>query len=193
MKLIKLSLKNINSFRDVVEIDFESSPLNDASLLAITGATGSGKTTLLDALCVALYGKTPRLSSTGSQNPVEFIEPRHEQEGFAEVVFEANGARYHAPSGTSNGAERATSVPEAKLINARYGRTDYRSDVLTRRGTGDKRSERQRSGCVNSGDGNLKAFTRSVMLAQGDFAAFLKANAEERRQNPRSRDGNCYL
>ena len=89
MKLIKLSLKNINSFRDEVKIDFESSPLNDASLLAITGATGSGKTTLLDALCVALYGKTPRLSGRGNENSGNLLS-QGKREGFAEVVFEAN-------------------------------------------------------------------------------------------------------
>ena len=73
MKICKLKLKNLNSFRESVEIDFENPPLDDASLVAITGPTGAGKTTLLDAICVALYGKTPRLSGTGSQNP----EPPH--------------------------------------------------------------------------------------------------------------------
>ena len=71
MKLCKLKLKNINSFRDEVPLDFEDSPLDDASLVAITGPTGAGKTTLLDAICVALYGKTPRLTGSGTQKSKE--------------------------------------------------------------------------------------------------------------------------
>ena len=43
MKICKLKLKNLNSFREPVEIDFEKSPLDDASLVAITGPTGLRK------------------------------------------------------------------------------------------------------------------------------------------------------
>ena len=82
MKICKLKLKNLNSFRQEVDLDFESSPLGDASLVAITGPTGAGKTTLLDAICVALYGKTPRLSGTGSQHSRHLIS-HGEKEGFA--------------------------------------------------------------------------------------------------------------
>ena len=95
MKICKLKLKNLNSFREPVEIDFEKSPLDDASLVAITGPTGAGKTTLLDAICIALYGKTPRLTGQGSQNPKHLIS-HGEKEGFAEVHFIANGTRYLA-------------------------------------------------------------------------------------------------
>jgi exonuclease SbcC len=35
--------------------------LEQAGLFAITGQTGAGKSTILDALCLALYGKIPRL------------------------------------------------------------------------------------------------------------------------------------
>ena len=34
----------------------------DAGLFAITGPVGAGKSTLLDALCLALFDRTPRLS-----------------------------------------------------------------------------------------------------------------------------------
>ena len=71
MKLCKLKLKNLNSFRGEFELDFESPPLDEASLVAITGPTGAGKTTLLDAICVALYGKTPRLA--GQEPRIRFI------------------------------------------------------------------------------------------------------------------------
>ena len=95
MKLCKLKLKNLNSFREEIDLDFEKPPLGDASLVAITGPTGAGKTTLLDAICVALYGKTPRLSGTGNQHPSHLIS-HGEKEGFAEVHFD--GEQYPLPS-----------------------------------------------------------------------------------------------
>ena len=87
MKLCKVKLKNLNSFRDTpVELDFVDGSLAGASLVAITGPTGSGKTTLLDAICVALYGKTPRLTGRGTQNLSHLIS-LGETEGFAEVLL----------------------------------------------------------------------------------------------------------
>ena len=86
MKLCKLKLKNLNSFRGEIDLDFEKSPLDKASLVAITGSTGAGKTTLLDAICVALYGKTPRLTGIGSQNPSHLIS-HGETDSHAEVHF----------------------------------------------------------------------------------------------------------
>ena len=160
MKLCKLKLKNLNSFRKVVEIDFEGEALKDTSLVAITGPTGSGKTTLLDAICVALYGKTPRLSGNASQHPRHLIS-HGETEGFAEVHFQADGKRYHA-----TWTIRRNSSPRGQLFDA--------SGELITAGVAQE---------VESILGlDFNAFRRSVMLAQGEFAAFLKAKNEERRR-----------
>ena len=174
MKICQLKLKNLNSFRDSVEIDFEKSPLDDASLVAITGPTGAGKTTLLDAICVALYGKTPRLSGSGKQNPNHLIS-HGEKEGFAEVLFMANGTRYLATWSTKgNGSPKVglSYADDGKLI----------TDKLSTRGKSLGSSEKTVSEEVTSILGlDFDAFRRSVMLAQGEFAAFLKASNEERR------------
>ena len=174
MKICQLKLKNLNSFRDPVEVNFENSPLDDASLVAITGPTGAGKTTLLDAICVALYGKTPRLTGTGSQNPNHLIS-HGEKEGFAEVIFMANGTRYLATwSVRQNGA------PKVQLFYADDGKLI--SDKLSTRGKSLGSSQNTVSEEVESILGlDFDAFRRSVMLAQGEFAAFLKASNEERR------------
>ena len=175
MKICKLKLKNLNSFRGEQEIDFESGLLSDAALVAITGPTGAGKTTLLDAICVALYGKTPRLSGQGSQNPKHLIS-HGEKEGFAEVQFIANNTRYLAIwSATQRGA------PEGQL---RYADDDKLiTDKLSTRGKSLGPSQRTVSEEVGSILGlDFDAFRRSVMLAQGEFAAFLKAKQEDRRQ-----------
>ncbi len=174
MKICKLKLKNLNSFREAIEIDFEKSPLDDASLVAITGPTGSGKTTLLDAICVALYGKTPRLSGTGSQNPNHLIS-HGEKEGFAEVLFMANGTRYLA-----TWSVKRNSTPNVQLFYADDGKLI--SDKLSTRGKSLGSSQNTVSEEVESILGlDFDAFRRSVLLAQGEFAAFLKASNEERR------------
>ena len=174
MKICKLKLKNLNSFRESVEIDFENPPLDDASLVAITGPTGAGKTTLLDAICVALYGKTPRLSGTGSQNPSHLIS-HGEKEGFAEVHFMANGTRYLA-----TWSAKQKGPPKVQLLYAEGGKLI--SDKLSARGKSMGSSQNTVSEEVESILGlDFDAFKRSVMLAQGEFAAFLKANNEKRR------------
>ena len=174
MKICKLKLKNLNSFREAVELDFENPPLNSASLVAITGPTGAGKTTLLDAICVALYGRTPRLSGTGSQNPNHLIS-HGETESFAEVLFMANGTRYLA-----TWSIRQKGAPKVQLFYADEGKLI--SDKLSTRGKSLGSSQNTVSEEVESILGlDFDAFRRSVMLAQGEFAAFLKASNEERR------------
>ena len=174
MKLCKLKLKNLNSFRSEEELDFEKPPLDDASLVAITGPTGSGKTTLLDAICVALYGKTPRLSGSGSQNPNHLIS-HGETEAFAEVHFIANGIRYIAAWSCKLNAS-----PKVSLLNA--DSDELISEKLSKKGKSLGSSENTVSEEITSILGlDFAAFKRSVMLAQGEFAAFLKASSEDRR------------
>ena len=174
MKICKLKLKNLNSFRQEVDLDFESSPLGDASLVAITGPTGAGKTTLLDAICVALYGKTPRLSGTGNQHPSHLIS-HGEKDGFAEVLFMANGTRYLA-----TWSVKQKSSPKGGLFFADDNKLI--TDRLSTRGKSLGSSQKTVSEELESILGlDFDAFRRSVMLAQGEFAAFLKAKDEERR------------
>lgn len=159
MKLCKLKIKNLNSFRDKEQLDFEKPPLDDAPLVAITGPTGAGKTTLLDAICVALYGNTPRLSGNKNKHPRHLIS-HGENEAFAEVYFEANNKRYHATwSIRRNGSPRRQLFDSSgELIT-----TNVSQEIESILGL------------------DFVAFNQSVMLAQGQFAAFLKAEREHRR------------
>ena len=174
MKLCKLKLKNLNSFRGDIELDFEKSPLDVASLVAITGPTGAGKTTLLDAICVALYGKTPRLTGIGSQNP-SYLLSHGETDCYAEVHFMTNGIRYLA-----EWSLRRRNSPKGRLLSTENG--ELISDRLSARGKTLGASRNTISEEITDILGlDFDAFKRSVMLAQGEFAAFLKATNEERR------------
>ena len=169
MKICKLGVKNITSFWvEPVELDFENGPLADTSLVAITGPTGSGKTTLFDAVCVALYGKTPRLGGTGDRHPRHLLS-HDKNDGHAEVIFETNGIRYLAEWSIKRGGS-----PSGKLI--KIANAELITNKLRSQGTSTGSSERTISEEIESILGlDFDAFKRSVMLAQGEFSAFLKA------------------
>ena len=163
MKLNRLKLDNLTSFWvEPVELNFEYGPLANTSLVAITGPTGSGKTTLFDAICVALYGKTPRLAGREDENPRHLLS-RGQTQGSAEVLFEANGRRYLAEW-------RVKGTTQSKKL------LEEGSEKLLAEGTAVNKKIESILGL------DFDAFRRSIMLAQGDFAAFLKATNEERRQ-----------
>ena len=99
MKILSIRLKNLASIEGTFEIDFTAEPLHSAGIFAISGATGAGKSTILDALCLALYDKTPRFTASGenlylsdvgenqvNQSDVRNILRRGMGEGFAEVL-----------------------------------------------------------------------------------------------------------
>ena len=60
MRILAIRGKNLASLEGDFAIDFTSEPLASAGIYAISGPTGSGKSTLLDAMCLALFGRTPR-------------------------------------------------------------------------------------------------------------------------------------
>ena len=61
MRILSIRFKNLNSLVGEWHIDLGHPAYTADGLFAITGPTGAGKSTLLDALCLALYGRTPRL------------------------------------------------------------------------------------------------------------------------------------
>ncbi|MBW6519148.1 MAG: AAA family ATPase [ANME-2 cluster archaeon] len=178
MKLLSLRLRNINSFRTDIHLDFTVEPLSSTSLFAITGPTGSGKTTLLDAISVAMYNRTPRLDGSGTSNPVNLLS-QGANEGIAEVIFRAGGMEYLA-QWRARRNKKGDIKTEVELHNAVTG------ELITnrRRGKGSHdRCDMSVEEAVTDILGmDFYAFKRSILLAQGDFAAFLKATADERRQ-----------
>ena len=178
MKLLSLRLRNINSFRTDIHLDFTQEPLCSTSLFAITGPTGSGKTTLLDAISVAMYNRTPRLNGSGTSNPFNLLS-QGADEGVAEVVFKVDGTKYLAKWRAKRNKKGNPKI-EVELFNAVTG------ELITNRRRGKSShdlSDMSVEEAVTDILGmDFNAFKRSILLAQGDFAAFLKASADERRQ-----------
>ena len=67
MRILRIAGRNLASLAGDFNVDFEAEPLASSGLFAISGPTGAGKSTLLDALCLALYGNTPRLPKSGGR------------------------------------------------------------------------------------------------------------------------------
>jgi DNA repair protein SbcC/Rad50 len=109
MKILAIRGKNLASLAGEFEIDFQQQPLASAGLFAISGPTGAGKSTLLDALCLALYDKTPRLQQAGGKGVQlrdvgeETLAPHDARnllrrgcaEAYAEVDFVGNDRRHY--------------------------------------------------------------------------------------------------
>jgi len=169
MKILRIRLKNLNSLKGDHSVDLTAEPLASAGLFAITGPMGAGKSTLLDAVTLALYGKAARY---GSEANPEDVMSRHSGECSAEVEFEVASGIYravwvrHRARKKSDGALQA---PKRYIYN-------QAGESLTQQ-------IREAEDKIEKLLGlNYDRFLRSVLLAQGEFAKFLKANANERAE-----------
>lgn len=169
MRILQIRLKNLNSLAGEWQVNLDDPAYAAEGLFAITGPTGAGKSTLLDAICLALYGRTPRLGRISkSQNE---IMSRQRGECFAEVTFETATGRYRCHWSQ----HRARRKADGELQTPRHEIADADTAALidsSLKGVGEQ---------VEAITGmDFDHFTRAMLLAQGSFAAFLQASADER-------------
>jgi exonuclease SbcC len=171
MKILKININNIQSLKGVQpEINFTDDILAHAGLYAITGQTGAGKSTILDAITLALYGKINRY---GNDKPSSEIITRNQKEAYAEVTFEINDIVYLA--------RWAASFNKNNKINATDDRKLFRKEDDELILIAEKVSN------VNPMIEEIiglkyEQFTKSILLAQNNFSAFLKAKPDERAE-----------
>ena len=173
MKILAIRLKNLTSIEGMVEVDFTAEPLHSAGIFAISGPTGAGKSTLLDALCLALYDKSPRfatsvesvnLADVGdnqiNQSDVRNLLRRGTSDGYAEVDFLGiDGRRYRSRWSVRRTRNKISGSLQPQTLEVKE--LDTEKELLIQ--------------LVELVGLTYEQFTRTVLLAQNDFATFLKS------------------
>lgn len=186
MKILAIRIKNLASLEGTTEIDFTKEPLCSAGIFAITGATGAGKSTILDAICLALYARTPRYNlakETGikvldingnelRQGDIGGILRNGTADGFASIDFAGVDGHVHQATWR---IRRARNKVHGELQADTVDLKDLTNNAIFPGKKTETLKEIERLVGLS-----FDQFTRSVMLAQGDFTAFLKAKEDEK-------------
>lgn len=187
MKILAIRGKNLASLEGEFEVDFSVEPLRSTGIFAITGPTGSGKSTLLDALCLALFDETPRNNHTTenisivdvknktiNQKDSRNILRRGTSDGYAEVDFMSLGGEvFRSRWGVRRSRDKVSGYLQG---------TDYRLTNLSTNIEQQGRKTELLAKVVELIGLTFDQFTRAVLLAQGDFATFLKATQKEKAE-----------
>jgi exonuclease SbcC len=184
MRFHRIDISNINSLYGDNPIDIDGK-FPDVPLYLIMGPTGSGKTTILDAVCLALFGTTPRQTdaSGGAAGVGAQLNSRGTGTSKASVVFslldveQGERTRYKAVWAFRRAYEKPNGTPMTPRRELYRMKADGEwSEIIT----SDKEKEYQKYFDEILDEMTLDDFLRSVMLAQGEFSALLKASADEK-------------
>jgi len=172
MKILTIKFKNINNLKGENEISFEDDPLRSAGIFAITGPTGSGKSTLLDVITLALFNKIPRFKGSISKSSIEgmgSVVTHHMDEASASITYEIHNQKY-----TSSWTVGKTRTGKLK---------DYEMFIYDANGTPLDLKKSEVPGRNEEIIGlKYDQFVKSIILSQGQFSRFLKADKSERGQ-----------
>ena len=187
MKILSVEITNITSIEGPYLINFESEIFSNIGLFGITGPVGAGKSSLIDAICLGLFNTTPRLERNSSNTSIQ---------------YEAESVNTNSPQNLlRRGAGSGSVVVRFKAIDNQI----WQSTWLLRRARDLAHGKLQPVSMTLINESlnetfpdskitkvlekiksliglDFKQFTKSVILAQGDFQAFLNATDSERAQ-----------
>ncbi|MEM8931946.1 MAG: AAA family ATPase, partial [Acidobacteriota bacterium] len=170
MKIDRIEIENLASLRgEQPEILLDGGALADAGLIAITGATGAGKTTILDAVCLALYDRTPRLDSASE---AQELLSRGAGEGRTRVDLTLDDDRRWTVEWS---VHRARQRPDGALQPSRRRILDRTTGEVVADGKRDVAERVERALGLT-----FDQFTGVILLAQGEFAKFLSSTDADR-------------
>ena len=181
MKLKRLDITNIASISSA-RIDFTSAPLSDSPIFLICGATGSGKSTILDAICLALYDKTPRLTNGNKTAETSYKEGGQEISIMSVNQLLKKGEKEGRVTLLFEGADGSDYTAEWTCRVNRNGKLDSETWSITdSTGKTDISKGKSRIAKMTEIIGlDYDEFCRTSMLAQGQFTQFLKAETKEK-------------
>jgi exonuclease SbcC len=177
MNLHRLTLRAIGPYAGEHSIDFAA--LGASGTFLLEGPTGSGKSTIIDAIVFALYGGLAGSASTPDRLRSHHAAP--DVEPFVELVFE-NGAgvhrirrtpAYRRPKARGTGTTPANAT--AKLW--RLSSPDAVDGEIVSISTQEAGAEVSRILGLTR-----QQFVQTVVLPQGEFAAFLRSTGEKRKE-----------
>jgi exonuclease SbcC len=170
MRILNIRFQNLNSLVGEWSIDLAHPAFLSDGVFAITGPTGAGKSTLLDAICLALYGRTPRLEKINKRT--NEIMSRQTGVCFAEVTFETGAGRYRCH--WSQRRARKSADGELQTPRHEIAEAQQAGKIIETKTKGVAEQIKAVTGM------DFEHFTRAMLLAQGGFAAFLEASPDER-------------
>jgi exonuclease SbcC len=174
MRLHRLQVNAFGPFAGTEIVDFDQ--LSDSGLFLLHGPTGAGKSSVLDAVCFALYGRVPGARGTArphlrSDHASDVARPE------VRLELTLDGRRFeivrtpewHRPKKRGPGlTPEKSSVVLRERIRSQWQTVTTRAD--------------EAGHLLQDLIGmRLDQFTKVVLLPQGEFAAFLRADAESRR------------
>ncbi len=188
MRILCIRGENLASLYGPFELPLDAGPIAETGLFSISGPTGAGKSTLMDALCLGLFGRTPRLGERGRSvmvgrpeddesvlveaNDVANILSRGAGDGCAEVDFEGvDGRRYRSRWSVHRARGRASGMLQQPKMVLR----DLDADQPVESGLSTVPSRVEKLVGYS-----FDEFKRAVVLPQFEFTAFLKAKPDER-------------
>ena len=176
MRIHRLEMQAFGPFADRQAIDFDELGAN--GLFLLNGPTGAGKTSVLDAICYALYGVVPGVRQGARRLRSDHADPATAPEVVCEFsvgsrrLEVARSPQWERPAKRAGG--RGTVTEQAHTLLREYVDGDW----IEKSNRNDEASEEIRRLLGM----DREQFTRVVMLPQGDFAAFLRADAATRAE-----------